>query len=581
MAGDKSGQSNVDRRSVLALGGAGLVAASFSASTEAGAKDARGFDQEVDIICVGSGAAGLAAAVTATANGDKVIVIDKQPIAGGTTLKSGAAAWLPGNSMMKAAAGQTDDEDACIRYMCRFAYPRQYAPDLPDYGVGPERMALLRAFYRNAALVEDRLRKLGALDLVTFEIPGSTTVATDYAPGLPENKGIRGRTMWAKPMPDGTFGGPAMIARMTGWLEKQGVPVLTGHEATALIMAQGRATGLEVKTADSTIRLGARKGVIFASGGFAHSETLLRLHQPPVLGSCAMPSSTGDFIPIAEAVGAAMGTLSTAWRMQVVLEEAMANRVLAQGVFIPPGDAMLEVNRLGKRAVNEKRHYSDRTQVHFEYSLTNDDYPNDVMIMIFDQRGIDIYGGAYPIPEKAGDSPYIITGNTLADLASAIAARMATLKTIIGEAPLASDFAANLEASVARFNQFARTGVDEDFARGSNPHEAEWMPFFSPRRAGAPPADKEQRYPNSVLHPLTDNGPYYAILLGPGALDTCGGPLTDAEARILDSKGKPIPGLFGAGNCISSPTGGQYFGGGGTIGPALTFAYIAANSAHV
>ncbi len=130
---------------------------------------------------------------------------------------------------------------------------------------------------------------------------------------------------------------------------------------------------------------------------------------------------------------------------------------------------------------------------------------------------------------------------------------------------------------MARFNDFARTGQDDDFHRGRDPHEKEWQPFFSPLRKGA---IWNNPYPAPTMYPLSDNGPYHAIILGPGVLDTSGGPLTDAGARVLDGEGKPIPGLFGAGNCIASPTGNAYFGGGGTIGPALTYGHIAANSAH-
>ncbi len=113
----------------------------------------------------------------------------------------------------------------------------------------------------------------------------------------------------------------------------------------------------------------------------------------------------------------------------------------------------------------------------------------------------------------------------------------------------------------------ALAGVDEDFHRGSTPVERKWA---GRRRSGVP---------NRTMHPFRDTGPYHAVLLGPAALDTKGGPVTDEFARILSVEGKPIAGLYGAGNCISSPAGQAYWGPGGTVGPALVFGHIAGSAA--
>jgi len=266
--------------------------------------------------------------------------------------------------------------------------------------------------------------------------------------------------------------------------------------------------------------------------------------------------------------------------MQVVVEEAAKNRILAQGVFIPPGDAMILVNKYGKRVVDEKRDYNDRTKVHFVFDPVTVDYPNHILFMIFDRRGIDVFGGAYPIPEVAEQSSYVIAGSDWIDLAKKIADRLRSLASTIGDVALSPDFASTLGKTVLRFDGFAKRGIDDDFHRGRDSHEAEWQTFFSPMRKGLEADAHRNRFPSAILHPFTTSGPYYAILLGPGALDTSGGPLIDESARVLGLDGKPIPGLFGAGNCIASPTAGGYFGGGGTLGPALTFGYIAANTAH-
>ena len=127
---------------------------------------------------------------------------------------------------------------------------------------------------------------------------------------------------------------------------------------------------------------------------------------------------------------------------------------------------------------------------------------------------------------------------------------------------LASDFTANLKATVERFNGFAATGVDLDFHRGETPIEPAWQ---GPSRGA----------PNRTMTALSSSGPYYALLLGAGVLDTCGGPVIDPHGRVLRTDGAAIPGLYGAGNCVASPTGQGYFGAGGTIGPAIVFGYLA------
>jgi succinate dehydrogenase/fumarate reductase flavoprotein subunit len=130
---------------------------------------------------------------------------------------------------------------------------------------------------------------------------------------------------------------------------------------------------------------------------------------------------------------------------------------------------------------------------------------------------------------------------------------------------------------VARYNQYAKSGHDLEFKRGAFQYDRDWDLLFSPRRAGT--TEPPNPYPNPVMHPLSKKGPYYALILAPGALDTAGGPQINSNAQVLAPNGQPIPGLYGAGNCISAPTGQGYLGGGGTIGPAMTFGYIAGRHA--
>ena len=534
-------------------------------------------DLAADIVVVGCGSAGSAAAVAAVDRGCSVLVLEKAAAVGGTTSKSGGAVWIPDNFNLR-QQGIEDTETDCLRYMCRYAFPEAYRADSPTCGVDELSFARLRAFYRNGSAMVDRFKAIGALQLVPYLVPGTAVAAADYAARLPENATPVGRVLWPAYESAERFGGPSLIAQLTQWLQQRGASILLNHRVVEVRREDGRVCGVNAEAGGRRVTVRADKGVIFASGGYAHNRELVGLHQNAFYGSCAAASITGDFIPIAARVGASMGNLRTAWRAQVVIEEALDDPVLEQSVFIPPGDAMILVNKYGRRVVNEKRNYNDRTHAHFYFDPVAADYPNQVLFMIFDRRGIEVHGGAYPFPRKADAAPHVVSGATLAELAVNLEVRLESLAGRIGSVRLVQNFQAELQGSMARFNAYARSGVDEEFQRGADSHEAEWMNFFSRVRRGAavtPPM------PSSTMYPFAENGPYYAMLLGAGALDTSGGPMIDASARVLDASGAPIPGLYGAGNCIASPAREAYFGGGATIGLAMTFGYIAALAASV
>ena len=291
-----------------------------------------------------------------------------------------------------------------------------------------------------------------------------------------------------------------------------------------------------------------------------------------------MPGSTGDFIDIAGAIGARMGQLSGAWRCQVVIEEALHSRTLAAGVFFPPGDSSFQVNRFGVRVVNENRNYNDRSEIHGVFDPSRAEYPNQLTFMIYDQRSAEAFAGVNPIPQNPATARYVLSANTLQELAGAIDERLKTLAARTGDFRLDPVFAANLGKTLQRFNGFARAGKDEDFARGAAAYDSEWHQAFSPMRSDTKwPAND---MPSITMYPLREQGPYYAIILGAGALDTNGGPVIDASARVLDTHDQPIAGLYGTGNCIASPSREAYWGAGHPLGLSLTFGYIAANAAH-
>jgi len=547
-----------------------------------GSRDAQAdveWDREADILVVGSGIAAATAAITAHQNGDDVLVVEKAPITGGTTTKSAGVLWIPNNFTLK-AKGIDDRKEDCLRYMVRFSYPQRFDPDSTTLGVSEGEYRLLEAFYDNAAPMVESLRTHGDLNIGEWRMFALDRPATDYLDNVPENKVPAGRALGPLKS-DGSMGlGAELMNQLHAALKRRGVPVLTNHRAARIMLSpEGRVIGLECDAAGKTVKFRARKAVIFGTGGYAHNVDFVDTYQSvSLLGACAMPWSTGDFIEIGAAAGARMGDLSTAWRSQIVLDEALQARTLAQGVFFPPGDSMVQVNRHGVRAVNEKRNYNDRTEAHGYYDPSRAEYPNLLLFMIYDQRSAEAFAGDYPFPAKSAGASHVLSGGTIGELTGRIAARLKEVSHHTGGFSLSPAFADNLAQTIARFNGYAKTGKDEEFQRGEAAYDNEWHLVFSPPREDSEwPAND---LPSVTMYPFREEGPYYAIILAPGALDTSGGPAIDASARILNNDSKPIPGLYGAGNCIASPSGEAYYGAGHTIGLAATFGYIAANAAH-
>lgn len=465
--------------------------------------------------------------------------------------------------------------------MGRFAFPQSYSPDSSTLGLDPLSYRLLEAFYDNGSAMIDHLRKIGVMEFEQHTLGEGGPLSPDYAEHLPENKIRAGRALapmdtQGRSMASHGSRGSRLIDALETWLTARRAVILTERRVTRLVMHGDRCSGVEARNGEKTELIRARKGVIFASGGFAHNTDLLQLHHTIVYGSCAVPQATGDFVAIASAVGAQFGTMRSAWRTQVALEEALDNRVMGRAVYLVPGDSMMLVNKYGRRAVNEKRNYNDRTRVHYTYDPTNEDYPNQLLFMVFDARARDLYAGSYPIP-RMDETGRLIAGATLAELSANIATRLRSLQNWTGGVALAPDFQTTLRQAMTRFNEFARSGRDLDFDRGLHEYDRAWNGYFSVIHED--PKRSSERSPNPTMHPIADQGPYYAIILAPGVLDTSGGPLIDERARVLGADGRPIPGLYGAGNCVASPSREAYFGGGGTIGLAMTFGYIAAMNA--
>jgi 3-oxosteroid 1-dehydrogenase len=568
----------LNRRQILA--GTGAVAA--AATVAACSKDSSGgagekWDHETDVLCVGSGAAGGTAAVIAAAEGAKVLVLEKMPVGGGTTAKSGGVCWIFNHFIFK-EQGIADPKDDALKYAVRYGYARDYDPDSPTLGLDENRYKVIEAFYDHGSDAIDRLREIDAVQFKQFRMFAVDKPAPDYADHLPENKTPTGRSLEPATGSGSSEGGGSLARQLAAYLEKQKLPIMLDTKVTRIVKdGAGKVIGVEAEQGGKTIRVKANKGVVFGTGGYSHNEALCRMHQPWVYGTCSLPGSTGDFIPLAQEAGAMMGNMGYAWRSQVVLGEALANRGVGLGAFVLPGDSMILVNKYGKRVVNEKRDYNDRTQAHFPYDAAHEDYPNHLIFMLFDERSLDAFGGAFPFPAPNGQQPHMLKGASWDELFGKIAAQLKGWSGKTGGVALAPEFAANTKETVAKFNGYAKAGTDPEFNRGKYDYDRAWHLLFSTRREGTrfPP----NPYPNPVMHPFAESGPYYCIVLGPGTLDTAGGPQINANAQVLDARGEPIPGLYAAGNCIASPTGQAYLGAGATIGPAVTFGYIAGKHA--
>ena len=566
--------SNLSRRKLLkavGLGAAGSTLPPLVRSASAREAEDSTFRLSTDVVVVGSGAAGLSAAMAANASGARVIVLEKGAFVGGTTRKSGGIYWIPHNRLMR-AEGLTDPRPDAIRYMARLAYPQLYNPGDVRLGLPRNEFNLIATFYDEASPAVEFLKGAGALQF-TFYRDFAGNFFPDYFAELSENKAPRGRGL--QPVtPDGALGsGSELIRQLETAATIRGVKIRLNVEVTKVVLSpKGRVIGVMAGTShDDHLFIRARRGVVFASGGFGQEPALRRTYlRGPVYSGCAVAANKGDLIGIAGALGVQLANLNEAWFHEVVLEESLALGEVPLGVFFNAGDSMLTVDKFGRRVANEKSPYNERARVHFVWDPVSAEYRNLLLFFLYDQRTAELFDATIggPIP-SGNDAPFVLSGRTLTDLAVAIRARLEALAGDTGGFQLDASFEANLHETVATFNGYAERGVDEDFRRGETLAE---IAFHGPRQ---PDNDK----PNSTMFPLSSTGPYYCIILAASTLDTRGGPKIDAQARFLDFEGKPIPGIYGAGNCIASPAGQAYWAPGGTLGPAMTFGFIAGRSA--
>jgi 3-oxosteroid 1-dehydrogenase len=528
------------------------------------------FDTITDVVVVGSGCAGLASACFTSWHGNDVILLEKAPEIGGTTIKAAFIYWVPNNGPLR-DSGEEDREEDFLRYAARISRPEKYDPTSPTFGQSEWEFAMYKAIYESAWPAAELLHERGALRY--RHAPNWT----DYWANLDEDTVVNARHLVPEASnEEQTSGGRVAIESLSRAATESGVDIRTGHRVQRLIVAEdGAAVGVVATTVEGdTVRLGARKAVLFGTGGFTHDKELRdNFLAVPAAGGCAARTNEGDFVRIGAAAGAQLRNMQFAWRCAINLEKAVKKDPDMQGTFAIAGDSMIMVNYKGQRTLNEKLPYNELIQRMYDWDPLNCEFPNRVMVQIWDQNtqdhsSVDFFGNSV-VPEGEDDS-HVIKADTLEELADNVRERLARYQAETGNVRLSDDFLPTLQATIQRWNEMARNGVDEDFGRGAR--EVEITVF------GGPLADEAQERKNPVMHPISDAGPYYATLLTGGTLDTKGGPKINPSAQVVNDLDRPIPGLYGVGNCVGSASARAYWAGGGTLGPMLAFAYRAAEA---
>jgi 3-oxosteroid 1-dehydrogenase len=542
-------------------------------NAEKQAAEWRIFDFVYDVVIVCSGLAAFSAALAAAARGSHVLMLEKADHIGGTTAKSNGTVWIPNNPFMR-ASGLVDERNAALRYLARVSYPLSYDSSKARLGLTKLQHELLEMLYDAGS---DAFEHLMDLDALPYDSSASP-LFPDYYAGLAENQAPFGRAIGTRRLPTevvgvGHTGGSELIRRLHAASGLMGIDIRTGHAVHDVVRdSDGRVIGVESHVRGSSLFFGAKKAVIFGSGGFLHDKAKAKAFLPgPVFGGGAVESATGDFIDICSALGASLGNMDCAWWDQVAVGAALRNRSTSFEVFYPGADSMIMVNRYGRRVMNEKAPYNERGQVHFRWNPDKLLFDNLLLFMIFDDSAAHDRRNTrhpYPTPLSADSEADTLSAQSIPDLCEVIQSYLSEIAGHTGGFSLDSNFEQQLIDEISIFNRMAALGVDSQYGRGESPIDGVWGPVA---RSGA------QR--NAAMYPLAGEGPYHCIVLGAGALDTKGGPVTDAHGRVLGRSGEHIPGLYGVGNCVSSPTGRAYCGPGATLGVALTFGWVAGSHA--
>lgn len=541
--------------------------------------------KKYDLIIAGSGGGGMITALAAHFHGLKPLIIEKNSYFGGTTALSGGVIWMPNNPVMK-REGIPDSEADGRRYLqetvgsgssqarqdaflnfgvqmidfleAHTAVELQRMPHYPDYY--PE----LPGGHAEGRCVEAALfdgKKLGAfLEQLNpaiwkladqFRVTGNeyhhiAMMRTNKA-GKKKLRKVLSRLIGDKLKGRKSLAMGRSLMAMLGYsVQQAGIPLWLNTPLRELILDNGRVVGVKVEKEGEMVAFEATKGVVMATGGFAHNEEMRKQYHPQPSTSAwslSNKSNTGDGIQIAQGVGAKLGLMEDAWWGPVskLPDDTPFFHVSERS---QPGSLM--VNKEGKRFTNESKPYSELIHlIHQKHAEGEGTIP---AYFIIDHKVRKRYSfglmRAGPTPKKFLESGSVFRADTLEELAKQV-----------GIHP------ENLVATVKRYNEMAKKGKDLDFGKGDSAYD---------RRYGDPSVS-----PNPCMGPL-ETPPFYCMRLYPGDLGTKGGIVTDEFARVIREEGSVVEGLYATGNTSAAVMGNSYPGAGATIASAMTFGYVAA-----
>ena len=541
-----------------------------------------GFDYSVDVLVVGSGSGGFTAAITAANAGAKTLIVESTGLIGGCSSMSGGGLWIPNSSVIR-EAGVEDSAEFARAYLdeiigdvgpassgarrdaflsegpkmvdflrsvgMKFAYAKGYPDYYPDKygGLAIGRCIEGEIFNTNELPEEWRGRIRGLLPMAMKTEDAHVISKTFSRRGVGRlmsiiiGRGVGGALRGRK----NAGLGVALIGRLLKIALDEGVDIWTESPLTQLIVENGRVAGALIVKEGKTLRIEAKRGVILAAGGFAKNLQMREQYHPKPVSidwTSASPGDMGDGIVAGMKIGAQTALMDDAWWGPTLINPDKSAQFM---IWERSNPFSIIVDVEGKRFMNESASYVDCGHWMYEH---HEKVPCIPAYMIIDSNHRKRYMLGMAMPrmnsKAAFESGFLTKGNTLEELANAVGID-----------------AKGLRSTVERFNGFCATGIDEDFQRGNTEYDR----YYS---------DADDAKPNPNLGPLAVP-PFYALKVWPGDLSTKGGLLTDELARVLNTEGEVIEGLYATGNNSAAVMGRTYPGAGSTIGQAMTFGYVA------